>query len=155
MTGPRADVAEVSAAPSTSPSAPEAVGHEREHRGVDLTALCERVPAAAGLDEAQLRLIVQVVLARASGPVRNRLAFVAKSLAAEFQELVDITAQRVPVQVPPPPAGAGGQIRQFPVREPVPCTNPDHAGYGDDVLADCPHCRIEAKATAVAREARG
>ena len=149
--------AEVSATPSTSPSTSPSelqTRQGREHRGVDLDALTERVPAAAELDEAQLRLIVQVVLARASGPVRNPLAFVATSMSREFHELVSITAQHVPA--PRPEVGdGGGQVRQFPAREPVPCTNPDHAGYGADVLADCPHCRIEAKATAGVREARG
>lgn len=127
----------------------------REHRGVDLDALTERVPAAAELDEAQLRLIIQVVLARASGPVRNPLAFVATSMSREFHELVAITAQHVPVQAPPTPSAGGGQVRQFPARQPVPCTNPDHTGYGADVLEDCPHCRIEAKSAPVSREARG
>ena len=146
--------AEVSATPSTSPSEPQD-RRVREHRGVDLDALVERVPAASGLDEAQLRLIIQVVLARASGPVRNPLAFVAKSLAHEFHELVSITAQHVQAPAAPSAGAGGGQVRQFPAREPVPCTNPDHAGYGADVLADCPHCRIEAKTAQVAREALG
>lgn len=146
--------AEVSASPTTSPSEPQD-RRVREHRGVDLDALTERVPAAAELGEAQLRLIVQVVLARASGPVRNPLAFVATSMTREFHELVAITAQHVPAPRVEAPETGGGQVRQFPAREPVPCTNPDHAGYGSDVLRDCPHCRIEAKATVVAREARG
>ena len=140
---------EVSASPSTAPEHSEGV---REHRGVDLDLLCERVPAAAGLDEGQLRLIVQVVLARASGPVRNPVAFVAKSLASEFHELVAITAEHVKPSVP---ASAGGQVHQFPAREPVPCTNPDHAAYGAAVLQDCPHCRVEAKVAPVTRQARG
>ena len=154
MTGNGSDPAEVSATPSTSPSELQ-TRQGREHRGVDLDALTERVPAAAELDEAQLRLIVQVVLARASGPVRNPLAFVATSMTREFHELVAITAQHVPAPRVEAPEAGGGQVRQFPAREPVPCRNPDHAGYGSDVLRDCPHCRIEAKAAPAERQAQG
>ncbi|WP_256836861.1 helix-turn-helix domain-containing protein [Micrococcus sp. Mcc89] len=111
------------------------------HRGVVLADLVQRVPAAADLGDGQLRSIVDVVLARASGPVRKPTAFVARSLASEFEELVAVTRPR-PVAVAQTPA-ASGQVRELRTGEP--CQDPDvHVpAYGQAVLADCPHCRLE------------
>ena len=111
------------------------------HRGVDLTELVQRVPAADSLEAGQVRSIVDVVLARAAGPVRKPTAFVARSLAAEFEELVAVTRPR---SAPSSGAGAGAvAVRQGRVGEP--CENPGvHVpNYGRAVLDDCPHCRIE------------
>lgn len=120
----------------------EAVG--LVHRGVVLADLVQRVPAAADLGDGQLRSIVDVVLARASGPVRKPTAFVARSLASEFKELVAVTRPR-PVAVAQTPA-ASGQVRELRTGEP--CQDPDvHVpAYGQAVLADCPHCRLERRA---------
>ena len=120
----------------------EAVG--LVHRGVVLADLVQRVPAAADLGDGQLRSIVDVVLARASGPVRKPTAFVARSLASEFEELVAVTRPR-PVAVAQTPA-ASGQVRELRTGEP--CQDPDvHVpAYGQAVLADCPHCRLERRA---------
>ena len=114
------------------------------HRGVVLADLVQRVPAAADLGDGQLRSIVDVVLARASGPVRKPTAFVARSLASEFEELVAVTRPR-PVAVAQAPA-ASGQVRELRTGEP--CQDPDvHVpAYGQAVLADCPHCRLERRA---------
>ena len=114
------------------------------HRGVVLADLVQRVPAAADLGDGQLRSIVDVVLARASGPVRKPTAFVARSLASEFEELVAVTRPR-PVAVTQAPA-ASGQVRELRTGEP--CQDPDvHVpAYGQAVLADCPHCRLERRA---------
>ncbi|KAB1903544.1 helix-turn-helix domain-containing protein [Micrococcus luteus] len=114
------------------------------HRGVVLADLVQRVPAAADLGDGQLRSIVDVVLARASGPVRKPTAFVARSLASEFEELVAVTRPR-PVAVAQAPA-ASGQVRELRTGEP--CQDPDvHvSAYGQAVLADCPHCRLERRA---------
>ncbi|MGW3878552.1 helix-turn-helix domain-containing protein, partial [Micrococcus luteus] len=114
------------------------------HRGVVLADLVQRVPAAADLGDGQLRSIVDVVLARASGPVRKPTAFVARSLASEFEELVAVTRPR-PVAVAQTPA-APGQVRELRTGEP--CQDPDvHVpAYGQAVLADCPHCRLERRA---------
>ncbi|MCV7532397.1 helix-turn-helix domain-containing protein [Micrococcus luteus] len=114
------------------------------HRGVVLADLVQRVPAAADLGDGQLRSIVDVVLARASGPVRKPTAFVARSLASEFEELVAVTRPR-PVAVAQGPA-ASGQVRELRTGEP--CQDPDvHVpAYGQAVLADCPHCRLERRA---------
>ena len=114
------------------------------HRGVVLADLVQRVPAAADLGDGQLRSIVDVVLARASGPVRKPTAFVARSLASEFEELVAVTRPR-PVAVTQAPA-ASGQVRELRTGEP--CQDPDvHIpAYGQAVLADCPHCRLERRA---------
>ncbi|MGW9717707.1 MULTISPECIES: helix-turn-helix domain-containing protein [Micrococcus] len=114
------------------------------HRGVVLADLVQRVPAAADLVDEQLRSIVDVVLARASGPVRKPTAFVARSLASEFEELVAVTRPR-PVAVTQAPA-ASGQVRELRTGEP--CQDPDvHVpAYGQAVLADCPHCRLERRA---------
>ena len=114
------------------------------HRGVVLADLVQRVPAAADLGDGQLRSIVDVVLARASGPVRKPTAFVARSLASEFDELVAVTRPR-PVAVTQAPA-ASGQVRELRTGEP--CQDPDvHIpAYGQAVLADCPHCRLERRA---------
>ena len=114
------------------------------HRGVVLADLVQRVPAAADLGDGQLRSIVDVVLARASGPVRKPTAFVARSLASEFEELVAVTRPR-PVAVAQGPA-ASGQVRELRTGEP--CQDPDvHIpAYGQAVLADCPHCRLERRA---------
>ena len=114
------------------------------HRGVVLADLVQRVPAAADLVDEQLRSIVDVVLARASGPVRKPTAFVARSLASEFEELVAVTRPR-PVAVAQAPA-ASGQVRELRTGEP--CQDPDvHVpAYGQAVLADCPHCRLERRA---------
>ncbi len=114
------------------------------HRGVVLADLVQRVPAAADLGDGQLRSIVDVVLARASGPVRKPTAFVARSLASEFEELVAVTRPR-PVAVAQTPA-ASGQVRELRTGEP--CQDPDvHIpAYGQAVLADCPHCRLERRA---------
>ncbi|MGS7220134.1 helix-turn-helix domain-containing protein [Micrococcus luteus] len=114
------------------------------HRGVVLADLVQRVPAAADLGDGQLRSIVDVVLARASGPVRKPTAFVARSLASEFEELVAVTRPR-PVAVAQTPA-ASGQVRELRTGEP--CQDPDvHVpAYGQAVLADCPHCRLERRA---------
>ena len=114
------------------------------HRGVVLADLVQRVPAAADLGDGQLRSIVDVVLARASGPVRKPTAFVARSLASEFEELVAVTRPR-PVAVAQAPA-ASGQVRELRTGEP--CQDPDvHIpAYGQAVLADCPHCRLERRA---------
>ena len=114
------------------------------HRGVVLVDLVQRVPAAADLGDGQLRSIVDVVLARASGPVRKPTAFVARSLASEFEELVAVTRSR-PVAVAQAPA-ASGQVRELRTGEP--CQDPDvHVpAYGQAVLADCPHCRLERRA---------
>ncbi|TFI50205.1 helix-turn-helix domain-containing protein, partial [Micrococcus endophyticus] len=114
------------------------------HRGVVLAHLVQRVPAAADLGDGQLRSIVDVVLARASGPVRKPTAFVARSLASEFEELVAVTRPR-PVAVTQAPA-ASGQVRELRTGEP--CQDPDvHVpAYGQAVLADCPHCRLERRA---------
>ncbi|MCV7628610.1 helix-turn-helix domain-containing protein [Micrococcus luteus] len=114
------------------------------HRGVVLVDLVQRVPAAADLGDGQLRSIVDVVLARASGPVRKPTAFVARSLASEFEELVAVTRPR-PVAVAQAPA-ASGQVRELRTGEP--CQDPDvHVpAYGQAVLADCPHCRLERRA---------
>ncbi|UTX35249.1 helix-turn-helix domain-containing protein [Micrococcus luteus] len=120
----------------------EAVG--LVHRGVVLADLVQRVPAAADLGDGQLRSIVDVILARASGPVRKPTAFVARSLASEFEELVAVTRPR-PVAVAHAPA-ASGQVRELRTGEP--CQDPDvHVpAYGQAVLADCPHCRLERRA---------
>ena len=120
----------------------EAVG--LVHRGVVLADLVQRVPAAADLGDGQLRSIVDVILARASGPVRKPTAFVARSLASEFEELVAVTRPR-PVAVTQAPA-ASGQVRELRTGEP--CQDPDvHVpAYGQAVLADCPHCRLERRA---------
>ncbi|MFF5021579.1 helix-turn-helix domain-containing protein [Micrococcus luteus] len=120
----------------------EAVG--LVHRGVVVADLVQRVPAAADLGNGQLRSIVDVVLARASGPVRKPTAFVARSLASEFEELVAVTRPR-PVAVAQAPA-ASGQVRELRTGEP--CQDPDvHVpAYGQAVLADCPHCRLERRA---------
>ena len=114
------------------------------HRGVVLADLVQRVPAAADLGDGQLRSIVDVVLARASGPVRKPTAFVARSLASEFEELVAVTRSQ-PVAVAQAPA-ASGQVRELRTGEP--CQDPDvHVpAYGQAVLADCPHCRLERRA---------
>ncbi|MBU8743693.1 helix-turn-helix domain-containing protein [Micrococcus luteus] len=114
------------------------------HRGVVVADLVQRVPAAADLGDGQLRSIVDVVLARASGPVRKPTAFVARSLASEFEELVAVTRPR-PVAVAQAPA-ASGQVRELRTGEP--CQDPDvHVpAYGQAVLADCPHCRLERRA---------
>ncbi|WP_049160811.1 hypothetical protein, partial [Micrococcus luteus] len=114
------------------------------HRGVLVADLVQRVPAAAELGDGQLRSIVDVVLARASGPVRKPTAFVARSLASEFEELVAVTRPR-PVAVAQTPA-ASGQVRELRTGEP--CQDPDvHVpAYGQAVLADCPHCRLERRA---------
>ena len=114
------------------------------HRGVVLADLVQRVPAAADLGDGQLRSIVDVVLARASGPVRKPTAFVARSLASEFEELVAVTRPR-PVTVAQAPV-ASGQVREL--RADEPCQDPDvHVpAYGQAVLADCPHCRLERRA---------
>ncbi|PFH06843.1 helix-turn-helix protein [Micrococcaceae bacterium JKS001869] len=114
------------------------------HRGVVLADLVQRVPAAADLGDGQLRSIVDVILARASGPVRKPTAFVARSLASEFEELVAVTRPR-PVAVAQTPA-ASGQVRELRTGEP--CQDPDvHVpAYGQAVLADCPHCRLERRA---------
>ena len=114
------------------------------HRGVVLADLVQRVPAAADLGDGQLRSIVDVVLARASGPVRKPTAFVARSLASEFEELVAVTRPQ-PVAVAQTPA-ASGQVRELRTGEP--CQDPDvHVpAYGQAVLADCPHCRLERRA---------
>ena len=114
------------------------------HRGVVLADLVQRVPAAADLRDGQLRSIVDVILARASGPVRKPTAFVARSLASEFEELVAVTRPR-PVAVTQAPA-ASGQVRELRTGEP--CQDPDvHVpAYGQAVLADCPHCRLERRA---------
>ena len=114
------------------------------HRGVVLADLVQRVPAAADLEDGQLRSIVDVVLARASGPVRKPTAFVARSLVSEFEELVAVTRPR-PVAVAQAPA-ASGQVRELRTGEP--CQDPDvHVpAYGQAVLADCPHCRLERRA---------
>ena len=119
-------------------------GVELVHRGVVLADLVQRVPAAADLGDGQLRSIVDVVLARASGPVRKPTAFVARSLASEFEELVAVTRPR-PVAVAQAPA-ASGQVRELRTGEP--CQDPDvHVpAYGQVVLADCPHCRLERRA---------
>ncbi|MCD0173775.1 helix-turn-helix domain-containing protein [Micrococcus luteus] len=114
------------------------------HRGVVLADLVQRVQAAADLGDGQLRSIVDVVLARASGPVRKPTAFVARSLASEFEELVAVTRPR-PVTVAQAPV-ASGQVRELRTGEP--CQDPDvHVpAYGQAVLADCPHCRLERRA---------
>lgn len=114
------------------------------HRGVVLADLVQRVPAAADLGDGQLQSIVDVVLARASGPVRKPTAFVARSLASEFEELVAVTRPR-PVAVTQAPT-ASGQVRELRTGEP--CQDPDvHVpAYGQAVLADCPHCRLERRA---------
>ena len=114
------------------------------HRGVVLADLVQRVPAAADLGDGQLRSIVDVILARASGPVRKPTAFVARSLASEFEELVAVTRPR-PVAMAQTPT-ASGQVRELRTGEP--CQDPDvHVpAYGQAVLADCPHCRLERRA---------
>ncbi|MCV7726494.1 helix-turn-helix domain-containing protein [Micrococcus luteus] len=115
------------------------------HRGVVLADLVQRVPAAGQVEDAQLRSIVDVVLARASGPVRKPTAFVARSLASEFEELVAVTRPRA-VTASVPASGSGGSVRVLRVGEP--CQDPEvHVGaYGRSVLQDCPHCRLERRA---------
>ncbi|MEX3565367.1 helix-turn-helix domain-containing protein [Micrococcus endophyticus] len=114
------------------------------HRGVVLADLVQRVPAAADLGDGQLRSIVDVILARAAGPVRKPTAFVARSLVSEFEELVAVTRPRTVAVTQAP--GASGQVRELRTGEP--CQDPDvHVpAYGHAVLANCPHCRLERRA---------
>ena len=136
------------------------------HRGVDLHSLRSQVPPLQdwGLPEAQVRRIVDVVLARATTPVQFPTKYVARALSSsELAELVDLTRERPlpapgggserlsrPGGVPGPVApsaglsgDSGGSARVTTAGEP--CENPEvHVGnYGPSVLRDCPHCRIE------------
>ncbi|WP_343282285.1 helix-turn-helix domain-containing protein [Micrococcus sp. 2A] len=139
--------------------------HEREdeatttdepvvHRGVDLSSLRSLVPSiqAWELPDAQVRRIVDVVLARASGAVQSPTRYVARAMASELGPLVQLTSERPPLAVVPTmasPASPGlavGAVREMVSGEP--CESPDvHvANYGESVLRDCPHCRIERRA---------
>ena len=117
------------------------------HRGVTLRVLRELVPAVADwkLSEDQLRRVVDVVLARAVGTVQSPTKYVARAMALELVELVELTRERPSLVVT---TSAGVSAPSAGVRESrlgEPCENPDvHvANYGDAVLRDCPHCRIE------------
>ena len=114
------------------------------HRGVVLADLVQRVPAAADLGDGQLRSIVDVVLARASGPGHSD-QFLELRGQGPRHEGRGLAHRPRPVAVTQAPA-ASGQVRELRTGEP--CQDPDvHIpAYGQAVLADCPHCRLERRA---------
>ena len=110
------------------------------YRGVELTGLRLRVPAVSDLTPEQVRIIVDIVLARASGPVKMPTSYVARAMVQEFHMLVSAARQvehdrRIHQEAPPVP------------RAGEPCQDPDvHVpAYGRRVLEDCPYCRVEAR----------
>lgn len=110
------------------------------YRGVELTGLRLRVPAVSDLTPEQVRIIVDIVLARASGPVKVPTSYVARAMVQEFHMLVSAARQvehdrRIHQEAPPVP------------RAGEPCHDPDvHVpAYGRRVLEDCPYCRVEAR----------
>nr|WP_298985798.1 helix-turn-helix domain-containing protein [uncultured Micrococcus sp.] len=139
---------------ATTTDGPTTTDEPVVHRGVDLSSLRSLVPSiqAWELPDAQVRRIVDVVLARASGAVQSPTRYVARAMASELGPLVQLTSERPPLAVVPTmasPASPGlavGAVREMVSGEP--CESPDvHvANYGESVLRDCPHCRIERRA---------
>ncbi len=132
---------------STATDGPTTTDEPVVHRGVTLRALRSLVPAVAdwNLSEDQLRRVVDVVLARAVGTVQSPTRYVARAMASELVELVELTRERpslaaVPVVgVSAPAAG----VRESRLGEPCEAPDVHVANYGESVLRDCPHCRIE------------
>ena len=139
---------------ATTTDGPTTTDEPVVHRGVDLSSLRSLVPSiqAWELPDAQVRRIVDVILARASGAVQSPTRYVARAMASELGPLVQLTSERPPLAVVPTmasPASPGlavGAAREMVSGEP--CESPDvHvANYGESVLRDCPHCRIERRA---------